>query len=190
MDAEPFGPNDSRLDPIVRACAETGSIALVGAPVWGEPGPNIAMLAIAGPASEIVYRKMNVATDESRFAPGAAPAVITIDGWRLGLGICRDTGLPEHINQTAQLNIDAYVAGTLMFAHERDIQDDRARRIATEHGIAVAFASFAGPTGAGYTDTAGRSGIWAADGRRLAQAGPEAGTIARATLRRSAISGG
>ena len=44
------------------------------------------------------------------------------------------------------------------------------------------MASFAGSTGGGYDDAAGRSGIWASDGTVVDQAGPETGAIARATL--------
>ncbi|MFE2990616.1 nitrilase-related carbon-nitrogen hydrolase [Streptomyces sp. NPDC059262] len=39
LDAVPVLPDDERLAPIVAACAETGALALVGAPV---PGPRIA----------------------------------------------------------------------------------------------------------------------------------------------------
>jgi predicted amidohydrolase len=182
MDAVPLALDDPRLVPITEACAASGSVALVGAPVAGPNGPHIAQLRIDGSTATIAYRKMNLASEESRFVPGDCPAVVDVDGWRLGLGICRDTGLAEHALQTARLKIDAYVAGTLMFAHEKQEQDGRARRIATTHGIAVAFASFAGPTGNGYTETAGCSAIWAADGSGLAQAGPEPGLIARAVL--------
>ena len=108
--------------------------------------------------------------------------MLVVDGWRLGLAICRDTGIPQHRTDTAALGIDAYVAATLMFEHETALQDERARRIATDHQVWVAMASFAGPTGGGYAETAGRSGIWRSDGVVVAQAGPEAGAIARATL--------
>lgn len=46
----------------------------------------------------------------------------------------------------------------------------------------VAIASFAGSTGGGYANAAGRSGIWSADGSAIAQAGPEPGAIVCATL--------
>ncbi len=80
---------------------------------------------------------------------------------------------------TAALGIDAYVAGTLMSDHEAGVQDERARRIAVAHGVRVAFASFAAPTGGGYTRPAGRSGIWGPDGGELARSGIEIGAVAR-----------
>jgi predicted amidohydrolase len=176
--------DDPRLGPIVEACRETGSIALVGAPAAGAGGTaHIAMLAIDGKGAKVAYRKVWVADEESRrFAAGPAPAVIDVDGWRLGLAICRDTGIARHVVDTAALGIDAYVAGTLMFAWETDVQDERGRGIATERGIWVAFASFAGPTGEGYDRTAGSSSIWAPGGAVVARAGPAAGEVARAII--------
>lgn len=111
LDAPPVAIDDRRLAPIVQACAETGSVALVGA-----------------------------------------------------------------------LGVDAYIAGTLMFSDGTDEQNKRASRIATDHGVWVAVASFAGSTGDGYDKAAGCSGIWSPDGVVLAQAGPDAGAVARATL--------
>jgi predicted amidohydrolase len=184
LDAPAVALADPRLAPLVAACVETGSLALAGAPVHGEAGrPHIAMLAVDGGGVTVAYRKSYLdPTEARRFTPGAVPAAIEVDGWRLGLGICKDTGVPAHAADTAALGVDAYVAGTLMFAFEATIQDERARRIATGHRVWVAFASFAGPTGGGYGETAGRSGIWAPDGVVAAQAGPETGGLARATL--------
>ena len=141
------------------------------------------MLAVDGTGARVAYSKLWLSEDEARrFAPGPAPAALEVDGWRLGLAICKDTGTPQHQSDTAALGIDAYVAGTVMFAEETAELEARARRIATDYQLSVAFASFAGATGEGYQRTAGCSGIWTADGRALAQAGPEAGAIAHATL--------
>jgi predicted amidohydrolase len=184
MDAPAIAVDDARLRPIVEACAETGSLALVGAPLQGEAGQaHIAMLAIDAAGARVAYRKVCVdITESERFAPGGTPAVLEVDGWRLGLAICKDTGIAQHAADTAALGIDAYVAGTLMGVDETDIQNERARRIATTHQVWVALASFAGSTGSGYDHAAGCSGIWTATGTVLAQAGPETGAIARALL--------
>ena len=69
-----------------------------------------------------------------------------------------------------------------MSPEEAAIQDERARRHATGHGMWVAVASFAGATGSGYGRTAGCSGIWSPDGQVVEQAGPDAGAVVRATL--------
>ncbi len=186
LDAAVIAVEDPRLVPIVEACAEAGSVALVGAPVDGEHGsPHIGMLAVDGTGVTVVYRKMWLGGAEpERFSPGHTPAVLEVDGWRLGLAICKDTGVPAHAADTAALGIDAYVAGILEMAEDADVLDERSRRVATDHHVWVAMASFAGSTGGGYDEAAGRSGIWAADGSVVDQAGPETGALARATLTR------
>jgi predicted amidohydrolase len=184
LDAPAITIEDPRLAPIVEACAEAGSLALVGAPVHGEAGrSHIAMLAIDGTGATVAYRKMWLGTAESdRFTPGSKPAVLEVDGWRLGLAICKDTGIPQHASDTAALGIDVYVAGVLESAEDAAVPEKRARRVATDHQVWVAVASFAGSTGGGYDHAAGRSAIWTSDGVALAQAGLETGAIAHATL--------
>lgn len=182
LEAPAITADDPRLTPIVAACAEAGSLALVGAPVHGEAGrSHIAMVAVESTGAYVAYRKVWLSTAESnRFTPGGKPAVLDVDGWRLGLAICKDTGIPQHASDTAALGIDAYVAATLKSVEEAALQDERARRIATDHGVWVAVASFAGSTG-GYVEAAGRSSIWTPDGV-LARTGPEPGAFARAAL--------
>jgi predicted amidohydrolase len=184
LDAPAITIEDDRLSPIVEACAETGSLALVGAPLRGGAGRSyIAMLTVDGSGVTGAYCKLWLATAESmRFTAGRGPAALDVGGWRLGLAICKDTGILKHASDTAALGIDAYVAATLMSPHEAACQDERARRVACEHGVYVAMASFAGSTGGGYAESAGCSRIWASDGALLAQAGPDTGEIARATL--------
>jgi hypothetical protein len=99
LDAPAIAAADSRLTPIVEACAEVGSLALVGAAGQGREGEaHIAMLAVDGTGVTLAYRKMWLGTAESqRFTPGSKPAVLEVDGWRLGLAICKDTGIPRHV---------------------------------------------------------------------------------------------
>ncbi|MBI2763533.1 MAG: carbon-nitrogen hydrolase family protein [Chloroflexi bacterium] len=176
--------DDPRLAPILEACTETGAIALVGAPVPGAGGrPQIGMLAVDGTGASVVYRKVWLGGAEpDHFAPGDRPAVLDVDGWRLGLAICKDTGIPQHAADTAALGMDIYVAGMLEADEDVAILAQRARRIAAGHGVWVAIASFAGATGGGYVRAAGCSGIWAPDGAVIARAGKEVGAIVRMML--------
>jgi predicted amidohydrolase len=182
--APDLDPGDVRLQPLARACEAAGAVAFVGAPVADGAGRRfIAVLAVDGSGARVAYRKLWLGDEEAEhFTPGPGPAVEVVDGWRLGLAICKDTGIPRHVADTAAPGIDVYLAGTLMLPQETDEQDARARRNAMAHDVCVAVASFAGPTGEGYDRSAGCSGIWAPDGRLLDQTGPEPGGLARATL--------
>jgi predicted amidohydrolase len=184
LDAPTITNDDSRLAPIVEACAHAGSLALVGAPVDGDAGAaHIAMLAIDGAGTTVAYRKMWLGGAEpDHFAPGSEPTVLDVDGWRLGLAICKDTGNPQHASDTAALAIDVYVAGVLESADDAAVLDERAHRITSDHQVWVAVASFAGSTGGGFEEAAGRSAIWMPDGTVISRAGPEPGAIAQATL--------
>ncbi|MEW2474900.1 carbon-nitrogen hydrolase family protein [Micromonospora gifhornensis] len=180
LDAAPVDPADSRLAPLVDACAAAGSLALVGAPVAGD---HIATLAVDGTGVRVAYRKMWLGGNEPRrFTPGPEPVVLAVNGWRLGLAICKDTGVAEHAARTCALGVDVYLASVVESAADVAVPDERALRIATTHRVHVAVASFAGPTGGGFHETAGRSAIWAPDGSVLARAGSDPGEYAPATL--------
>ncbi|MBP8532551.1 carbon-nitrogen hydrolase family protein [Streptomyces sp. MK37H] len=180
LDATPVAPDDDRLAPIVAACAATGTLALVGAPV---AGPRIGILALDGDGARVVYGKVHLHRSEAiHFVPGEQSAVIDVDEWRLGLAVCRDTGFPEHAAKTAALGIDGYVAGVVHAEHEAGLHGERARRAAADHGVWVATAAFAGPTGGGFDRTSGRSGIWSADGELLAETSAAPDEIARAVF--------
>jgi predicted amidohydrolase len=184
LDAACVSPGDEALTPVVEACTATGSVALLGAPVRGERGrAHIATLCVSSAGVEVAYRKTWLGAAEStRFSPGDGPAVLEVDGWRLGLGICKDTGVSEHVRGTAALGIDAYVAGLVYLPEELPVQEARAVWIARQCQVHVVFASFAGPTGGGYRATAGSSAIWSPAGAVLARAGCETGGMARTSI--------
>lgn len=184
LDAPAIANDDQRLAPIVEACAETGTIALVGAPVRDTTGSeHIAMLAVDGNGSRVAYRKVYVDESEGRFSPGYGPRVLVVDGWRLGLAICRDTRFAEHDAGTAALGMDVYIAAVVDHAGDAHVPVERAQRVIAAHRVWVATASFAGSTGGGFDQAAGGSTVWGPDGKPLAQAGTKVGEFARATLR-------
>ena len=186
LGAEAVELRDPRLAPVVQACADTGATALVGAPVKGDrSAEHVATLAVDIEGLRIAYRKIHLDQDEARrFSPGPEPAVIEMRGWRLGLAICRDTGIVAHAEATARLGIDAYLAGVVDLPADAEVQLERGRRIVRSHGVWVGIASCAGQAGSGFGETAGRSFILSPDGEIVDRAGPEAGQTARATLRR------
>ena len=182
LDAPAVTVDDPALASVVEACAVMGAVALVGAPVGGEP---IATLRVGAAGVEVADRKRWLGGAEgARFAPGDEAAVaIDVDGWRVGLGVCKDTGVAEHVRAVAALEVDLYVAGLVHRPDELAVHDVRGVAIARACDAPVAFASFAGPTGAGYDRTAGTSTVWSAGGDVLARASPKPGELACATLR-------
>lgn len=184
LDAEPVSPGDQALMTIVEACAEANSVALVGAPVADiDSRPHNCTLQIGPDGIDVAYRKCYLGGEEpARFAPGAGPVAFELDGWRIGLGICKDTGVEQHILATAGLDVDLYAAGLVHLPSELDVQENRAIRISRACAAYVAFASFAGPTGGSFAKTAGVSSIWTSHGNAITRAGSQPGELARATL--------
>jgi predicted amidohydrolase len=179
LDAPNVDPGDPALRQIVDACRAAHAVAIAGAPV----DDHIAALRIDAQGAEVVYRKSFLGGDElARFTPGPGATAFELDGWRIGIGICKDTGVQQHIDDTANLRVDLYVAGLVHLPEELEEQERRAQRITRACASYVAFASFAGPTGGGYDRTAAHSAVYAPDGTKLADAHTTPGAIARATL--------
>jgi predicted amidohydrolase len=185
FDAAPLEPPDPRLGPLVEACRDVGAVALAGAPVIGPGGGgrSIGVLAIDGTGAVVAYRKMWLGEAEAaHFVAGVEPVVRRVDGWRLGLAVCKDTGVPAHAAATMALGVDVYVAGVLESEVDRDEQPRRVQRIVGDHGVWVAIASFAGAAGEGFDRAAGESGIWRPDGSVIARAGAQVADVAVATI--------
>lgn len=190
MDAPEVDVTDPRLAPLRDACAATGTVALAGAPVREEGHRYIAVLAVSAAGITIAYRKMWLGGAEpGRFTAGSRPAVLCVDGVRLGLAVCKDTGITRHAADTAALGMDVYVAGVLEHPHDAEVPAERARLIAARHGVWVAIASFAGATGGGYDAPPGGSGIWTPTGIEAARASAAPGDIARRTITVASVAG-
>jgi len=186
--ASPVDIASAVMEPLTSICAATGSVALVGAPVESNGHHYIATVRVDFTGPSVAYRKTHVhGSEHARFSPGPGPRAIDVDGWRIGLGICRDTGVDEHITDTAQLGVDLYACGVVHHDWELAEQRRRARKIAAACRAPVAMASFAGPTGGGFLATAGHSAIWSAESTLIAEAGNEPSQIARAVLKRKPV---
>ncbi len=183
-DAAAVAPDDAAFAPLVEACAATDAVALVGAPIEDDDGRAlIATLRVDGAGVRLAYRKSWLGDGETaRFPHGDGPTVLEVDGWRLGLGICKDTGAARHTVGTAALGVDAYLAGLVHRPSELPEQEARAVVIARTCRAYVVFAGFAGPTGGVFARTAGCSAIWSPDGFAIARTGPDVGGTAAATL--------
>lgn len=183
LDASAIDLGDPVFEPIVDACAATASTALVGAPAREGALRRIATVAVTGDGVAIAYRKTYLSDDERAvFTPGAGPAVLEVDGWRVGLGICKDTRIAEHVDDALALGTDVYVAGLVHPSRDRAELDTRATRIVQQGGVPVAFASAAGFAGSAYPLAAGRSCIWSASGAVLVRATARPGEVVTASL--------
>ncbi|MFB7669400.1 carbon-nitrogen hydrolase family protein [Kitasatospora sp. NPDC056138] len=180
-------PDDPRLDPLAAACAQTGVPVVVGAPVRdADTGLlHIAALVLDGSGAQAAAYRKQFATPTER-AAGFAPSesggcTVRLRDWRLGLGICWDSGFPEHARAAALDGAHAYLVGALFGAgsgaHQvRTLFPARAM----DNTLYTVLANHIGPSGP-YVGW-GHSAVWGPDGTLLADAGEADPGLAVTTL--------
>ncbi|MEU6420028.1 carbon-nitrogen hydrolase family protein [Streptomyces spiralis] len=176
-------PGDPRLDPVADACRETGTVAVVGAAFHDQGDLYVSALVIDANGELVTrYDKQHLFRSEREiYRQGEAGCTLQLDGWRLGLGICYDSGFPEHARAAALDGCHAYVVGAL-FSVGNGYHESRtwfpAR--ALDNTCYAVLANHIGTTG-GWR-TCGASAIWGPDGRPLAEAGTDQAGLITADL--------
>lgn len=162
---------DERLDALEAIAREHSMLTVVGAPLsHGAAKPLIAALVLGLPGGRQAYAKRHLHTGEDQFvAAGEGGAPLHVGGLHIALAVCADFGQASHARGAALAGADVYAVGALIgeggYAHDSGLLSG----YALEHRMAVLMANHGGETG-GWR-SAGRSAIWAPDGRLLAAAG-------------------
>jgi predicted amidohydrolase len=166
---------DRRLDSLASACAETRTAVVVGAPTRDAECRALYISALVlnrDGQFAARYDKQHVDAAERGvgFRPGTSGCTLTLDGWRLGLGICWDSSYPEHARAAALDGCHAYLVGAMFSGHRG------AHKRATvcparalDNAMYVVVANHCGPSGP-YAGCGG-SAVWDPAGVSLAGAG-------------------
>ncbi|MFE2723177.1 carbon-nitrogen hydrolase family protein [Kitasatospora sp. NPDC059327] len=168
-------PGDPRLAPIADACRESGTAAVVGAAVRDADGGLRISALVFGPDGSLATRydkQYLFKSERDTYRPGDTDRTLQLDGWRLGLGICYDSGFPEHARAAALDGCHAYLVGALFsvgHGHHESRTWFPAR--ALDNTLYTVLANHIGVTGD--WQTCGASAVWSPDGRLLAEAGPD-----------------
>ncbi|MFJ9949247.1 carbon-nitrogen hydrolase family protein [Kitasatospora sp. NPDC091207] len=168
-------PGDPRLTPIADACRESGTAAVVGAAVRDADGELRISALVFGPDGSLATRydkQYLFKSERDTYRPGDTGRTLQLDGWRLGLGICYDSGFPEHARAAALDGCHAYLVGALFsvgHGHHESRTWFPAR--ALDNTVYTVLANHIGATGG--WQTCGASAVWSPDGRLLAEAGPD-----------------
>ncbi|MEV6670015.1 carbon-nitrogen hydrolase family protein [Streptomyces sp. NPDC051162] len=181
-----LSPADPRWDPLAAVCAETRTAVVAGAPTRDPESGHLHISAqVLGRDGRFAarYDKQHVTPGEraAGFTPGARGCTVTLDGWRLGLGICWDSGYPEHARAAALDGCHAYLVGAMFGrgggAHQRaTIFPARA----LDNAGYVLLANHSGPSGSYHG--CGGSAVWNPDGTLLVDAGTADPGLATARL--------
>ncbi|MQS13687.1 carbon-nitrogen hydrolase family protein [Streptomyces kaniharaensis] len=176
-------PGDPRLAPIAEACRDTGTAAVVGAAVQDGPDLRVSALVFGPDGSSVTrYDKQHLfKAERDYYRPGTNGCTLELDGWRLGLGVCYDSGFPEHARAAALDGCHAYLVGALFsvgHGHHESRTWFPAR--ALDNTLYTVLANHIGTTGGWHT--CGGSAVWSPDGRLLAEAGEDRREIVLADL--------
>ncbi|MGH3509756.1 MAG: carbon-nitrogen hydrolase family protein, partial [Nocardioidaceae bacterium] len=170
------GVEDARLAPLAKVSAERRVVVVSGAAMPGEGGGHISVLVFDDGAITHPYRKQHL-TDEERtaFRPGTEAGAITVDGWRLGLGVCYDGCFPEHAMAAAEAGATAYLCPSAYYEGSEHRRDLYYAARALDNGIYVVFAGLTGRCGARAFN--GGSAIYDPEGRPVVRLDRESGVV-------------
>jgi predicted amidohydrolase len=178
-----FGQSDSRLDPIREACHRHAIAAIVGAATRDADGLHISSLVFDRRGEDVEpYHKQYLYKSEAEiYRAGMRGCMLELDGWRLALGVCYDSGFPEHARHAAVNGAHAYLVSGL-FSVKSGYRQSRvwfpAR--AFDNTMYVLLSNHVGTTGG--WDTCGASAIWTPYGDVIAEAGREREEVISALL--------
>ena len=181
-----FDEHDARLEPIREVCRERGIAVVVGAAarsIGSVDGLHISSL-IFNHSGELIepYHKQHLYSSETKtYRPGTQGCMLEIDGWRLALGVCYDSGFPEHARNAAVNGAHAYLVSAL-FSVKTGYHQSRiwfpAR--AFDNTLYVLLSNHVGITGG--WETCGASAIWGPYGDVLTEASRDREEVITALL--------
>ncbi|MCR4539807.1 carbon-nitrogen hydrolase family protein [Pseudomonas sp. 18.1.10] len=166
-----IAPEDGVLAPLREMARELRLTAVVGMPIRSAPeaGVLIGALVLAADGSLAVYTKQHLHPGEDvAFVPGQGGAIVELGSERIALAVCADFSHASHPLAAVEARANVYAAGVLISEGGYATDSALLQGYAAEHGLLVLMANHGGPSG-GYV-CAGRSAIWADDGRLLAAA--------------------
>lgn len=166
-----IAPDDSVLAPLRDMARELRLTAVVGMPIRLAPeaGVSIGALVLGADGSLAVYTKQHLHSgEELAFVPGQGGAALERGSERIALAVCADFSHASYPRLAAEAGATVYAAGVLISEGGYATDSALLQGYAAEHGLLVLMANHGGPSG-GYV-CAGRSAIWAADGRLLVAA--------------------
>ncbi len=175
---------DPRLAPLVAASRSYGVVVLVGGAVRHADGRRTCSALLVDPSGSVtvVYDKQNLWGPDERalFTPGRRGATLTLDGWRLAVGICYDGCFPEHGRAAADDGAHGYLCPSGYLDGSQHRRDLYYAARALDNTMYVVFANSVG--GAPPWRFNGGAAVYDPEGRPLARGRDDGEEVVVATL--------
>jgi predicted amidohydrolase len=176
--------DDARLEPLVAAARAHGVLVVVGASVLRADGRRTCSSLAVDPAGTVTaaYDKQNLwgPDEKALFDPGTRGAALSVDDWRLALGICYDGCFPEHGRAAAVDGAHGYLCPSGYLEGSQHRRDLYYAARALDNTMYVMFANSVG--GDAPWRFNGGAAIYEPEGRPLAKAPDDGEAIVMATL--------
>ncbi|WP_097083583.1 MULTISPECIES: carbon-nitrogen hydrolase family protein [unclassified Pseudomonas] len=159
------------LRPLRDVAERCEMVCIVGAPLRtpGAEKPMIAAWVFGLPSGPQVYAKQHLHPGEERFfIAGQGGAGFTVGGLPVAVAVCADFSQASHPANAAAAGAGLYAVSALIseggYGHDSELLAGYARR----HRMPVLLANHGGASGG--WQCAGRSAVWDAEGRCIAEA--------------------
>ncbi|HZN58711.1 MAG TPA: carbon-nitrogen hydrolase family protein [Planctomycetota bacterium] len=176
-----FSERDPRLAPLIDLASSRQLAVVVGAPVRIAPRLCIGAFIVYPDRRVELYTKHRLGAfppdvnpggtvppaEATVFQPGDRNPLVEWDGHTGAVAVCADIGRPAHAKAAAERGARTYAASMFVIPSDLDAETARLRAYAVEHGMAIVFANYGGPSGG--LPSAGRSAILSQEGETLTQ---------------------
>ncbi|ASL47304.1 (R)-stereoselective amidase [Burkholderia sp. AD24] len=178
-----FEAHDNRLEPIREVCRRREIAVIVGAATRDADALHISSLVFnrSGEQIEPYHKQYLYSSETNIYQPGIQGCMLELDGWRLALGVCYDSGFPEHARLAAVNGAHAYLVSAL-FSVKSGYHQSRiwfpAR--AFDNTMYVLLSNHVGTTGG--WQTCGASAVWGPYGEVVVEASRDRDDLITALL--------
>ena len=140
----------------------------VGIPLKGKNGIHISLILFQPFEPRSVYSKKYLHSDEEPyFVPGQNFPVINIQNKKIGLAICYEISINDHLRDAIQSGAEVYLASVAKSATGVEQASTRLSEIASQNQIYTFMANSIGPSD--YFISAGNSSVWNQNGELIGQ---------------------
>lgn len=180
-------PTDSRLAPLRQISDSLGVTVAVGLPTRSATGVCISAVVFEPLRPVRVYSKMHLHRDETPyFTPGEEYTGLIGGEREIGLAICYELSIPEHLARVREAGAKLYLASVAKSQAGLESASLRLADVARQHHMPCGMVNGVGP--ADDFVCAGQSSVWDTTGKLLARLDEAAeGILVYDTMRNEAI---